>query len=672
MQADERHVSPGDRPASPGAADTDPNATLPPSRGEENTAVTKASAAPTGWTLGDYELLEEIARGGMGVVYRARHVTLHRVVALKMILSQRLASAESIRRFHIEARAVANLSHPGIIALYEIGEQDGQHYFTMELADGGSLHDRLRGGPLPPREAAELVAQVAEAVQYAHGHGIIHRDLKPQNVLLGRDGQLKVTDFGLAKDVDEDRGLTASGDLLGTPSYMAPEQAAGRIGGVGPTTDVYAIGAILYTTLVGRPPFQAASLSDTLRQVIEQDAVAPRLLSATIPRDLETICQKCLGKEPSRRYATAADLAAELRRYLAGEPIRARPAGRLERTVRWCRRKPLQASLIAAVLLQVVLAAAAGWWLQEARLARELGQLRTRFESVLDQPALSIDFLRTADLLADEIARREGKTADAARVRINDAFVSLYRQRLREQPRLSATDLTAFDTAATLLAARDGPLATDLRAELDRRRQLWQDEFTLRAPFENALTVFAAGTVCVDPQRGVTRAAPTLKPTELALIPAIIPSDEIVELQAVLDPTWDTASQIGLGLNVRGNEGYVFVLRPLRLAIAEAATPSPDAATDSVDLSQAAFRDVRMQAGTLQAEIRRNNVVMLRKELSATQVPAGLLRLRVERRQEALSFQINDLPALAFQDIFQLSAAARGTFGVVLPSGVFV
>jgi len=324
--------------------------------GQDSSATSSAWEPSRVRYFGDYELLREIARGGMGVVYRARQISLNRPVALKMILAGQLASDDEVKRFYLEAEAAANLEHPGIVPIYEIGEHEGQHFFSMGFVEGTSLAAKVADGPLPPREAATLTMQVAETMQYAHERGVIHRDLKPANVLLDAHGQPKVTDFGLAKKLKADSSLTHTGQVMGTPSYMPPEQAEGKE--VGPATDVYALGAILYCLLTGRPPFQAATPMDTLIQVVGQDPVPVRQLNAAVARDLETICLKCLEKESGKRYASAAALGEDLRRYLDGEPIVARPVGAVERAWRWARRKPALAGALGTVSLLLLAIAA--------------------------------------------------------------------------------------------------------------------------------------------------------------------------------------------------------------------------------------------------------------------------------------------------------------------------
>jgi WD40 repeat protein/serine/threonine protein kinase len=303
-----------------------------------------------------YEILDVLGRGGVGVVYKARQVKANRLVALKMLLAGGHASAAEMDRFRIEAEAIARLQHPNIVAVFEVGEHQGVPFFSLEFCPGGGLDGKLAGTPLPPREAATLVECLALAVQAAHDKKIVHRDLKPANVLLSEDGTPRISDFGLARKLDE-VGQTQTGSVMGTPSYMAPEQAQGRTHEVGPLADVYALGAILYQCLTGRPPFQAASYTDTVRQVLEQEPVPPRRLNDATPRDLETICLKCLHKEQAERYRSAAELADDLHHFLSDRPIKARRSRSAERLARWCRRNPLVAtsSGLTALALMIVL-----------------------------------------------------------------------------------------------------------------------------------------------------------------------------------------------------------------------------------------------------------------------------------------------------------------------------
>ncbi|MBL7044512.1 MAG: protein kinase, partial [Pirellulaceae bacterium] len=366
--------------------------------------------------FGDYELLEEIARGGMGVVYKARQINLNRTVALKMILAGQLASEDDVKRFYTEAEAAANLDHPGIVPIFEVGEHEGQHYFSMGFVEGESLADRLKDGPLPPREAAEYTKKIAEAIAFAHERGVIHRDLKPANVLLAGSGQRsaisreqegsdsklkadsstltactpKVTDFGLAKKTESDSNLTGTGQILGTPSYMPPEQASGKVDEVTELADVYSLGAILYALVTGRPPFQADNPLDTLLQVLEREPVSPRTLNPKVPQDLETICLKCLEKDRQRRYASAQDLADELRRFLEGEPIHARPISASARAWRWCKRKPILAGLWATAVVLLLALSIGGPILavQQKKLAEQQTAFATeqaRLRSAADQ-----------------------------------------------------------------------------------------------------------------------------------------------------------------------------------------------------------------------------------------------------------------------------------------------
>jgi eukaryotic-like serine/threonine-protein kinase len=336
-------------------------------RGEPPPALFPASAG--GRRIGQYELLEEIGRGGMGVVYKARQAGLDRVVAVKVILSGEYSGPHERDRFLTEAAAAGSLQHPNIVQVHEVGEQDGRPYLAMEWVDGDSLAAKLGGAPWPAREAARHVETLARAMHHAHERGVVHRDLKPANILLSADGTPKITDFGLARRLplseaaaNTPQNRTTTGAVLGTPSYMAPEQAAGDSGAVGPAADVYALGAILYELLTGRPPFQGGGVLDTLLQVRTQEPVPPTRLQPRLPRDLEKICLKCLHKTPQKRYATALELADDLRRFLAGEPIRARAVTIWERAAKWARRRPTVAALLAAVVVTTAVGLGAFLW----------------------------------------------------------------------------------------------------------------------------------------------------------------------------------------------------------------------------------------------------------------------------------------------------------------------
>jgi tetratricopeptide (TPR) repeat protein/tRNA A-37 threonylcarbamoyl transferase component Bud32 len=369
-----------------------------------DTATGEGRASPG---LPGYELLGELGRGGMGVVYKARQASLNRIVALKMLLGGAYADPEQHRRLQIEAEAVARLRHPNIVQIFEVGEYDGRPYLVLEYVEGGSLDAQLHGTPQNPRVAAALTETLARAVHAAHQQGVVHRDLKPANVLLQIDQQQsaignlqsaipKVSDFGLAKQLDAGPGRTPSEAIVGTPSYMAPEQASGKTRLVGPAADVYALGAILYEMLTGRPPFRGETPLDTLQQVVVDDPVPPRDLQPKVPTDLATVCLKCLQKDPNRRYGSAGELADDLHHFLAGEPIKARPVGPAARFYRWCRRKPALAGLLA---LLVVGTAVSTWQAVRATLAeRERDRQRLAAEEEADNARAVLDFLNESVL----------------------------------------------------------------------------------------------------------------------------------------------------------------------------------------------------------------------------------------------------------------------------------
>ena len=333
--------------------------------------------------VGPYVIEEQIARGGMGIVFRARDTKLGRVVALKMMLAGPFAYEEERKRFRVEAESAAQLDHPGIVPVYEVGEEQSQLYFSMGFVDGESLSQHIRDEPLSPQAAAGLARQIAAAVHYAHGQGVVHRDIKPANILLDKSGRARITDFGLARRTDSISDLTGTEQILGTPSYMAPEQASGNASEAGVLADVYSIGSTLYCMITGRPPFQASSPTETVRMVIDQEPVAPRQLNPLTPIDLNTLCLKCLQKEPSRRYQSAADLEADLERFLNGVPIVARPIGIVERTWKWSRRHPLVAGLSSAVVAALLAMLVGGAWYQ-AQLNQTLDDLQTSRSDAVD------------------------------------------------------------------------------------------------------------------------------------------------------------------------------------------------------------------------------------------------------------------------------------------------
>jgi serine/threonine-protein kinase len=335
-------------PVTPSPVTGDTAAFVPDQTTVPTTAVTPTVSVP------GYEILGVLGRGGMGVVYKARHRALKRTVALKMILAAGHAGPRELARFRTEAEAAARLQHPNIVQVFDVGEADGHPYCALEFVEGGNLASKIAAKLLPAREAARLVETLARAVQLAHSCNVVHRDLKPSNILLATDGTPKITDFGLARRLDDDSGATQAGAIMGTPSYMAPEQASGRTHEAGPAADIYALGAILYECLTGQPPFKGQTMGETLDLVRTQEPTPPSRLRPGLPRDLETICLKCLEKDPGRRYPSAAELADDLKRYQRGEPITARPVGRVERVVKWVRRNLAVVVAAAAVVLALV------------------------------------------------------------------------------------------------------------------------------------------------------------------------------------------------------------------------------------------------------------------------------------------------------------------------------
>jgi tetratricopeptide (TPR) repeat protein len=440
-----------------------------------------------------YEVEGIIGSGGMGVVYRAHHLALDRKVAIKMLLAGAFAGPNERARFRREAESLAGLRHTNIVQVYDAGEVADHPYFAMEFVEGGSLANRPSATPLPARQAAELTATLARAVQFAHDAGIVHRDLKPANILLSSDGTPKITDFGLAVEMVDGTRFTMSGARLGTPSYMAPEQALGKSSAIGPAVDIYALGAVLYELLTGRPPFRGETPAETERRVIAEEPIPPSRLNATIPRDLETICLKCLEKVPQRRYRSAGELADDLDRFLAGRPIQARPLGRGERFWRWCRRYPMAVALCLVLLASAVISS-----LQAVRAKRaeaEANAANEQAQKRLKQVEKANELLGSIfeNLDPKEIAK-SGIPLQAILVKKLDRAVEQLEGESIGDPQVVATMQGKF--ALSLLALSEPAKAIVLleKAHATRESELGQDDpLTLASAYDLALAYKAAG-----------------------------------------------------------------------------------------------------------------------------------------------------------------------------------
>ncbi|HEX4000949.1 MAG TPA: serine/threonine-protein kinase [Pirellulales bacterium] len=615
--------------------------------------------AIVGQRFGDYEIRRFIARGGMGVVYEAWQTSLKRPVALKMIRSAEFAHQEEVDRFFAEARAAGRLLHPGIVPVFEVGTQAGRHFFSMEYIEGQSLMHKLRAGPLPAREAAELVRQVAAAVEFAHSRGVIHRDLKPQNILLDASGHPRVTDFGLAKQLTGDDAMTATGQILGTPSYMPPEQASGKLVAVSRLSDVYSLGAVLYALVTGRPPFQAGSPIETLQQVLTQEPVSPRMLNPAVPRDLETIALKCLSKDASRRYASAAKLAEDLGHFLDGKPILARPAGHIERTIRWCRRNPLAAALVCSLFLLLVAVAGFSTVALRARRVDHLSTLERLFETRLKDLRLNEDSLRGQEQLVDEIDSLDHPRAVENRKALWAAAAAMIRGEL-DAERLTDERRTEISAEIQLLTVRDAGLAADLSKALTQHFRDWHLDWELAPPFANAQSRFAATPVTVNhgelAYHSSTRESP--------MIALKADSSQATEVVVEFSSNWEAATSLGVLLQVEGDAGYELLVQPT------ATSGGRDELAGRVALkSPISFTAARGLHGTAVIMLRRRNLVLQQTAMPLDQLHSKPLRLRLRREYDELIGQVDGFAPLRASDPFPL-IGEKGICAVRWPSDI--
>ncbi len=637
-------------------------------------------------TFGAYEILAELGRGGMGVVYKARQNTADRLVALKVIRADRFGGEndpgrqEAVERFRVEAKAAARLQHDNLVTVYEVGEVGGQPFFSMRYIEGQSLKSLLKDGPLDNRRAAAILLDVAQGVSAAHQHGILHRDLKPDNVLIETaSGRAMVADFGLAK-LAEEHGMTLTGVGIGTPQYMPPEQASDAAT-VTVASDIYSLGATLYHLLTGRPPFRG-ELYEVLRKIKEEIPAPPRQLNPRCDADLETLCLKCLEKQPAKRFSAVQELIDELERYLDRRPILSRPIGKTERLWRWCKRKPLAAAFSAAVVVLAMVIALAVGLARHATESNRLAELNRQFEVGLDRPELSAAYLGQMDRLIGELRRFSPEKADEANQRLNAEFVQTADKSLR-RPRLSEADVAEIRSAIELLAERAPDSAQSLQNDLTARLTDWQTLLAFSPPMKDVQTVFAQNAMRVNrdgllepvaKKQGPITLNPWLPPemqSERLFAPRIesrVSCAHDVQWLVRFDPSWEKAHEVGLSLNASGKAGYDFVLRVL------SPLPPPTETTPlkPEDIRFRSLGTARAENGEFVMEIRRNGIPLVRQPLSEKEIPSGPLRFFAAREKGQLRMQINWLKPLEIYDPFQISGGRPGVFALRLTGEVAI
>jgi hypothetical protein len=581
-----------------------------------------------------------------------------------MILAGPHAEAGLVARFRAEAEAVARLQHPNIVQIHEVGEHTGCPYFSLEFVDGGNLARKCAGRPLAARAAAELLVTLARAMHYCHQRGIIHRDLKPANVLLTADGQPKITDFGLAKQVEGDGAQTRSGAFLGTPSYMAPEQAAGKIKDISPRTDVYALGAMLYELLTGRPPFRGATPMEIACQVMHDEPTPPGRSQPKLPRDLDTICLKALAKAPARRYQSALALAQDLERFLAGEPILGRRETLAGKLWRKARRHPVTVLSLLAVVLVLVSAAGVVHWADAARRkasleqqaiqqALEVAKNKEAFEKALAAEEWTAAHLDTLDGVVADLERLAPDQADEARQRLRQHLGDAVRDSfsVQKKPVLGPDDVRQIDAVINQLAVRDPDQAQQLRKEFAERCGRLELVIDLKNSLDDLGAVFAGAPFQVG--RDGKTLARQVAGTAGSRVRTVVPCIGNVELEAAFS-SWKSAAPFGLVLNetAQTSSGYAFLL---------AATPG---------IAPSVMAGAPPVGRTLSMEIHRGGVRLRQQPI---QVQDGPLVLRATRQKDRLIFQVrsaNTQSSLEFQELFPFSGAADGFFGVQCPAGV--
>ena len=610
-------------------------------------------------TIPGYEILQFLGRGGMGFVIQARDLKLGRLVALKLPLPEKLRTPEDRERFLREAKAAARLRHSNICPIYEIGEApappgggEGQPYLALGYVEGTSLSQWAKERKVTAREAAELLATLAGAVSYAHDHGVVHRDIKPANVMMDREsGQPMLMDFGLAKDMaDEDAQLTHDGAILGTPAYMAPEQAAGVQGLIGPRSDIYGLGALLYSLLAGRAPFEG-SFGEILKSVQTNEPASPRKLHQGLHRDLETICLKAMAKDPASRYATAADLAADLKRFAAGESILARPDGLLKKAWRFARRRPwtllggfaAAAAFVAATVLVQRSSHQRAVVRQSQLVSGQLGQPEwnsARYQAVLRE----IDVLE--GLSPDDAA--------PARQQLLERY-SDYVRRLISRPALPPDLVDRINQEVAFVAGVDTNLGAELKQELETRLRTWSVLFDLTPPYLSAERQIDPSRFRVESEQLVTLPPPPRSPENL--VPLLVTSEGNVELQAVFPAeALKRSDRLGVALGVRAEsqDNYEFVL----------ALPRPN---DAKTPQTAQTLEEALFAGKfVELQIVRSGIIMRKAEI---RVPYPPLYFSARKESGRLSVQLNQGKPLIFDDVFPLGLGGAGVFAIVAPPG---